>query len=72
MTKRRNYRGRETKIRFPSSLYDKLSEAADEREVSVNYLVTKAVEEFLPRLIPVHELKVTILPKVVLIKENND
>jgi len=42
-------------IRFPNELHEKLIAAAEERDLSVNYLVVKAVEDFLPRLIPVEE-----------------
>ena len=48
-----------TAIRFPDELHDQLVEAADERDLSVNYLVVKAVQEFLPRLIPAEELTLT-------------
>lgn len=48
-----------TAIRFDPELLKRLHSAADERDLSVNYLVTKAVEEFLERLIPVEELKLT-------------
>lgn len=68
MTKRRDYKGREAKIRFPTHLHDILVEAAKERDVSVNYLVTKAVEEYLPRLIPVDELRKKNLPKITIVK----
>lgn len=46
-------------IRLPEELADLLREAADDRDLSVNYLVIKAVEEFLPRLIPADELRLT-------------
>lgn len=48
-----------TAIRFPEPLHDRLRHAADERDLSVNYMVVKAVEDFLERLIPADELKLT-------------
>jgi len=41
-----------TAIRLPASLRDQLQEAATTRDVSVNFLVTRAVSEFLVRLPP--------------------
>lgn len=41
-----------TQIRLPVSLSDRLREAAEDREVSVNRLVTKAVEDYLDHLQP--------------------
>jgi predicted HicB family RNase H-like nuclease len=48
-----------TAIRFPDGLHDQLKAAAEERDLSINYLVIKAVEQFLPRLIPADELTLT-------------
>jgi hypothetical protein len=48
-----------TAIRFPEELHERLRAAADERHYSINYMVVKAVEDFLERLIPVDELKLT-------------
>lgn len=48
-----------TAIRFPESLHQRLLEAATERDLSKNWLTVRAVEEFLDRLIPVDELKLT-------------
>ncbi len=48
-----------TAIRFPDELHDQLVRAADERDLSINYLVVKAVADFLPRLIPAEELTLT-------------
>jgi predicted HicB family RNase H-like nuclease len=45
-----------TAIRFPESLRDRLRETADARQVSVNLLVTKAVDEYLGRLRPLDEI----------------
>jgi hypothetical protein len=46
-------------VRFPDDLYDRLVAAANERDVSVNFLVSKAVEQFLDRLIPANEMRWT-------------
>ena len=48
-----------TAIRFPEELHERLRTAADERHYSINFMVVKAVEDFLDRLIPVDELKLT-------------
>jgi predicted transcriptional regulator len=48
-----------TAIRLPEDLHRRLREAADDRDLSINYLVVKAVEEFLENLIPVDELRLT-------------
>jgi predicted DNA-binding protein len=48
-----------TGIRFPEDLHERLKQAAEERDLSINYMVVKAVEEFLENLIPVEELKLT-------------
>lgn len=42
-----------TAIRLPESLHERLRSAADEREVSVNYLVVRALDDYLSRLLPV-------------------
>ena len=41
-----------TAIRLPASLRNGLESAAFERDVSLNFLVTRAVEEYLSRLPP--------------------
>ena len=51
-----------TAIRFPEELHARLRDAADDRDLSVNFLVVKAVEEFLERLIPANELRLTRVP----------
>lgn len=45
--------------RIPKELHDKLKEAADDRDVTMNWLVIRALEEFLDRLIPAEELRLT-------------
>jgi predicted HicB family RNase H-like nuclease len=48
-----------TCIRLPEDLHGRLAAAAAERDVSMNYLVTKAVEQFIDRLVPVDEMRWT-------------
>lgn len=48
-----------TAIRFPDELHERLKEAAEERDLSINFLVVKAVEEFLDRLVPASEFRLT-------------
>jgi hypothetical protein len=56
---RRNGPRTTTAIRLPDALHERLSVAATERDVSLNFLVTKAVEQFLDRLIPIDEMRWT-------------
>ena len=51
-----------TAVRLPEELHQRLREAAYERDLSINYLVVKAVEEFLDNLIPAEELRLTRAP----------
>lgn len=46
-----------TALRIPPELLRQVKDAAAEREISTNLLITKAIEDFLPRLIPVAELR---------------
>lgn len=48
-----------TAIRFPPELHDELSKAAEDRGLSINRIVVEAVRDFLPRLIPAEEWKLT-------------
>jgi predicted transcriptional regulator len=48
-----------TAIRFPDDLHERLKTAADERDLSINFLVVKAVEEFLDHLVPASEFRLT-------------
>ena len=48
-----------TAIRFPEDVHERLRIAAEERDRSINWVVVKAVEDFLDRLIPASELKLT-------------
>lgn len=52
MARRRTYEERRvaTAVRLPESVHRRLHEAALDRDVSANLLVTKAVTEFLDRL----------------------
>jgi predicted HicB family RNase H-like nuclease len=45
-----------TAVRLPESLHDRLRDCALERDVSVNLLVTRAVEAYLDHLPPVGEV----------------
>jgi len=45
-----------TAVRLPESLHDRLRDCALERDVSVNLLVTRAVEAYLDQLPPVGEV----------------
>lgn len=44
-----------TAVRLPASVHRRLHEAAVDRDVSANLLVTRAVTEFLDRLSPAEE-----------------
>lgn len=48
-----------TAIRFPDEVHERLKSAAEERDLSINFLVVKAVEEFLGRLVPADEFRLT-------------
>jgi predicted HicB family RNase H-like nuclease len=48
-----------TAVRLPPGLHDRLRNAADERHVSVNFLIVKALEDYLDRLIPIDEVELT-------------
>ncbi len=48
-----------TAVRFPPGLHERLKVAARERDLSVNWLVNRALEEFLDRLVPAAELTLT-------------
>lgn len=41
-----------TAVRLPESLHERLRDAAGERDVSVNLLVVKAIDDYLDRLVP--------------------
>lgn len=48
-----------TCLRFPTELYEELAAAAAERDVSINWLVNRAVAAFLEDLIPADEIRWT-------------
>lgn len=48
-----------TAIRFGPELHARLVEAAEDRDLSINWLVNRAVEDFLDRLIPADEFRLT-------------
>lgn len=52
-----------TGVRFSSELHDRLIEAAKERGLSASFLVNRAVEDFLDRLLPADEIQWTRLIK---------
>lgn len=45
-----------TAVRFHPELHERLTLAAQERDLSVNWLVNRAVSDFLDRLLPVDEM----------------
>ena len=45
-----------TAVRLPESLHDRLRDAALERDVSVNLLITRAIESYLDQLPPVDQV----------------
>jgi len=46
-------------VRLPEALHGRLRAAAAERMVSANWLAARALEDFLARLVPVSELRLT-------------
>ena len=46
-------------LRMDPALHQRLKGAAEDRELSMNWLIVRAVEEFLDHLIPVNELRLT-------------
>lgn len=60
MSRPREYGARvATQVRLEPDLHQRLHEAAEDRDVSVNWLVTKALGHFLDRLIPADEIEWT-------------
>jgi predicted transcriptional regulator len=51
-----------TAIRFKPETHARVAQAALERDLSINYIVNRAVEEFLDRLIPADEVRWTQTP----------
>ena len=56
---RRNDSRTGTGVRFPDELHARLVAAAAERDLSVNWLVCRAVEQFLDRLLPLDQIVLT-------------
>lgn len=48
-----------TAVRLDPDLHQRLLRAAEERDVSANFLVVRALSEFLDRLIPIDEIEWT-------------
>jgi predicted HicB family RNase H-like nuclease len=48
-----------TAIRFPEEVHEELRKAAEDFDLSINFLVVKAVEDFLSRLVPPEEFRLT-------------
>ena len=48
-----------TALRIPKDLHERLKAAAEERQVAVNLLAVKALDDYLARLIPVEDLQLT-------------
>jgi predicted HicB family RNase H-like nuclease len=48
-----------TALRVPKQLHEQLRAAAQERQVGVNVIAVRALEEYLERLIPLDELQLT-------------
>lgn len=46
-------------VRLPALLHEQLREAAEERDVSMTWLITKAVQDLLEHLLPVEEIRWT-------------
>lgn len=59
LSDRRRKQRTTTAIRFPPDVHEQLAAEAEARDLSVNFLVVKAVEQFLANLIPVEEMKWT-------------
>lgn len=49
-----------TAVRFPDELHKRLRQAAAERDLSINFMVVRAVEDFLGRLLPPEEIKLQL------------
>lgn len=50
---------RQTVVRLPDPVWEKLQQAAEDHSVSVNWLIVKGITEFLNHLIPAEEMKWT-------------
>lgn len=59
MTRAASSDRRAISCRFSPDLYERLIAAAKERDVSAAWLVNRAVADYLPRLVPVDEIRWT-------------
>lgn len=48
-----------TAVRFPEELHERLRQAADSYGLPLNFVVVKAMEDFLDRMIPPSEFRLT-------------
>lgn len=48
-----------TAIRVPESMHIRLASEADERELSINVMVVRAIDEYLNRLVPFDQVTAT-------------
>ena len=46
-----------TAVRLPKQLHERVQREAEERQVSVNYIVVRAIERYLDCMVPVAELQ---------------
>jgi hypothetical protein len=46
-----------TAVRLPEQLHERIRKAAGERQVSVNFLVERAIERYLDQMVPAGELQ---------------
>lgn len=64
MARPREYEDRlSTSLRLSPALMKELQAVARERDVSVNHIIVRAIEDYLPRLLPVDELLRTQTPQ---------
>ena len=56
-------KNRATSFRIDPSVYERLETAAAERDVSMNWIINRAIPFYLDRLIPVDELRFTPDPE---------
>jgi predicted HicB family RNase H-like nuclease len=45
-----------TAVRVPKTLHERVRSVAEERQVGVNFLMVRALEEYLDRLVPIDEV----------------
>lgn len=48
-----------TAVRIPQPLHERLTSEADTRDISVNLLIVKAVENYLDNLVPMEQVTAT-------------